>query len=93
MIRELTEAARRLGIQVRLEKGSFRGGGCLVGGEPYVVLNKLHPPDLHFAILAESLRDQPLDELFLTPAVRSAMLEVWRRKAPAAPPAGPADAD
>lgn len=75
--RELEEVARHFGVQVRTEKGRFRGGRCTVEGEEFVVLNRLHPPEVRVAILAESLRDFPLDTVFLRPAVRHALDEAW----------------
>ncbi len=64
-----------------MEKGSFSGGACTVKGEKIVVLNKRHPPELHFTALAESLRELPLDRVFLTPSVRNAVEKVWKQRA------------
>lgn len=79
--RELEEAARQLGFDVRFEKGAFRGGRCIVRERNVVMLNRRHPPEVHFAVLADSLRDLPLDAVKLAPAVRDALEEAWRRKA------------
>lgn len=81
MVRELQDVARRLGLQVRIEKGSFRGGRCTIGGEELIVLNRLHPPEVHFAVLADCFRDLPLDSIFITPAVRHAVEQVWAHRA------------
>ncbi len=89
MVKELERAAQQFGMQVRLEKGAFRGGACTVTGDKYIVLNRLHPPDLHFAMLAESLRGFDLDAVFLPPAVRSRVEEVWARTAAAPETAEP----
>jgi len=64
---------------VRRERGAFRGGRCIVGEEEMVVLNRRHPPEAHVALLAESLRGLPVEQLYLTPAVRAALEEQWRR--------------
>ncbi|MEM1125467.1 MAG: hypothetical protein AAGI71_02360 [Bacteroidota bacterium] len=77
LVREFEEVARQLGLRVRLERGSFRGGYCLVDGEPFVVLNRRHPPEVHVQVLAESLRTQDLDRVYLKPAVRSALEALW----------------
>lgn len=82
IVRELEGVARHFGVQVRFEKGRFRGGRCVVEGESFVVLNRLHPPEVNLAILAESLRDLPLDTVFVRPAVRRALEEAWSAAAP-----------
>ncbi len=82
IVQELEGVARHFGVQVRVEKGRFRGGRCTVEGEAFVVLNKLHPPEVRVAILAESLRDLPLDTVFIRPAVRRALEEAWSASAP-----------
>jgi hypothetical protein len=80
MVRELERAAAQLGLKVRTEKGGFRGGRCVVSGEGLVVLNRRHPPEAHFAILAESLRELPVDAVYLPPAVRAALEASWQRR-------------
>lgn len=87
IVRELEGVARHFGVQVRFEKGRFRGGRCVVEGERFVVLNRLHPPEVNLSILAESLRDLPLDTVFVRPVVRRALEEAWQASAP------PSDAD
>lgn len=76
---ELKRAAAQLGCEVRSEKGNFRGGWCKVGEEEIIVLNKRHLPGAQLAVLADSLRGLAVDEIFLKPAVRSALEEAWRR--------------
>ena len=70
--KELEDAVRRLGLQVRFERGHFRGGYCKVDDVEFVVLNRRHPPEMHLAVLAESLRGLPVDTIFLRPAARKA---------------------
>jgi hypothetical protein len=82
IVQALEEAARQLGVRVRRERGGFRGGRCKVGEEEVIVLNKSHPPEAHLAILAESLRDLPVDTIFVRPAVRKALEDVWSRRTP-----------
>lgn len=96
IVKELEEVARQLGWPVRTERGSFRGGRCLVNGEQLIVLNKMHPPEMHLAILARSLRGLPVDTVYLKPAVRAALEEAWQRYDEAeadAAEAGGVDAD
>jgi len=77
IIEELKQAARQLGLEVRAEKGNFRGGRCTVDGETIVMLNKRHLPETRLRVLAEALRDAPMDTVYLKPAVREALEDVW----------------
>lgn len=71
------DALKRLGVPVRRGRGSFRGGRCTVGGREVVVVNSLHPPEAQAVVLAEALRELPTDGLYLRPAVRAALDDVW----------------
>lgn len=77
IVQALEEAVTQLGVAVRWERGSFRGGLCTIVGETVVVLNKRRPVEAHLAILAEALRSLPVDEVYLRPAVRDAVEEAW----------------
>jgi hypothetical protein len=77
ILKELEDAARQLGLEVRRDRGSFRGGRCTVTGQEYIVLNKRHLPETQLAVLAECLRDLPMDTVFLKPSVRKALEEAW----------------
>lgn len=76
--KELEDAARQLDVRVRREKGSFRGGFCIRKGEEILMLNRQHPPEIHVAVLAEALRNLPVDSVYLRPAVRHALDEAWK---------------
>ena len=72
------EALGRLGVRVRRERGAFRGGLCVVGDEAVVVLNRAHPPEAQAAVLADALRlHGGADGLYLRPAVRAALDDLW----------------
>ncbi|MEF8796829.1 MAG: hypothetical protein V5A22_10065 [Salinivenus sp.] len=77
IIEELEDVARRLGLEVRAEKGNFRGGRCVVGDEELIMLNKRHQPETQLVVMAEALREAPLDTIYLKPAVRQALEETW----------------
>ena len=77
IVEALEEAVQQLGVEVRRERGNFRGGLCTVGDETVVVLNKRRPAEAHLAILADALRALPIDEVYLRPAVRDALEEAW----------------
>lgn len=77
VLEELEQAASQLGFVIRKEKGNFRGGVCSVDGEAIIMLNKRHIPDVQLVVLADSLRDAPIDTIYLKPAVRDALEEAW----------------
>ncbi len=80
IVKELEEIARQLGLGIRKGKGNFKGGRCIVGGEDLIVLNRHHLPEIHLSILAEGLRDLPVEDVSMKPAVRKALEEVWDSK-------------
>lgn len=80
IVKELEDAVRRMGLHVRFEQGNFRGGYCKVDDDEVVVLNKRHPPEAHLAVLAEALRELPVDTVYLRPAVRKALEAAWARR-------------
>jgi hypothetical protein len=77
LVTELEQFVKAHGIKVRYEKGGFRGGWCQLETQDYVVLNRLHPPERHVAILAETIRqyDVPVDTL--KPNVLKALKSAW----------------
>ncbi|MEM1271413.1 MAG: hypothetical protein AAF752_12880 [Bacteroidota bacterium] len=77
VVKELEEAAGQLGVQIRREKGRFRGGACVVKGDDVFVLNKNHPPEVHMALLAGLMRELPADTIYLKPQVRAALEQAW----------------
>ncbi len=80
IVTELIEASRQLGLEVRIERGNFRGGFCLLSDDSVVVLNKRHPPELHLSVLADILRGRPVDSMYLKPAVRNALQKSWEAR-------------
>ncbi|MDX1531363.1 MAG: hypothetical protein R3362_07540 [Rhodothermales bacterium] len=81
IVEALEAAVRQLGVEVRRERGSFRGGYCTIDGRPVVVLNKRRPVEAHLAALAQALRELPVDEVYLRPAVRDALEDLWAQEA------------
>ncbi|MDA0682929.1 MAG: hypothetical protein O2797_00880 [Bacteroidetes bacterium] len=80
IVKELEEAVEQLGVRVRREKGNFRGGFCMRNDEEFLMLNRVHPPEIHIAILAEAMRSLDVDTVYLKPAVRQALEDAWARK-------------
>ncbi len=79
VVDDLKQVAGRLGFQVRMEKGSFRGGRCTVSGEEVIVINRQHIPEIQLSVLAESLRGSEIDNTYIKPAVRRALEDAWKR--------------
>ena len=79
IVRELEEAVEQLGTRVRREKGNFRGGICVRNEEEFLMLNRVHPPEIHLAILAEAMRGMDVDQVYLKPLVRQALEDAWAR--------------
>ena len=77
VVEALEEAVESLGVEVRRERGNFRGGLCTVAGRRVVVLNRRRPAEAHLAVLAEALRRLGPDEVYLRPAVRDAVETAW----------------
>jgi len=77
IIEELKDVASRLGMEVRSAPGNFRGGRCVVDGEEIIMLNDNDLPETQLVVLAEALREAPLDTIYLKPAVRRALEETW----------------
>ena len=82
IVEALMQAVRQFGLEVRMEKGNFQGGRCTVGDEDFVVLNKRHAPERHLLVLADALRDLPVESIFLRPAVRDALEDAWAQQEP-----------
>jgi tRNA(Ser,Leu) C12 N-acetylase TAN1 len=77
IIEELEDVASRLGVEVRSEPGNFHGGRCVVEGEEIIMLNENDLPETQLVVLAEALREAPLDTIYLKPTVRRALEEAW----------------
>ncbi len=72
---ELEAAARRLGFEVRYEKGDFRGGWYRLEDRKYVLINKNLPLEHQNAALARTLGQLDLSEIALLPRVREYIQE------------------
>ena len=76
LLEELSEAAQRLGLQVRREKilrevgYRARGGACRVHERGLIILDRETAPAEQIAVLAEALRGHDLGSLYLSPAAR-----------------------
>ncbi|WP_340103929.1 hypothetical protein [Rhodohalobacter sp. 8-1] len=79
LLLELESLCEKLGYTIRKERGSFRGDQCVIEGEMLIVINKNKPPQSQAAILARVLRGDRADEVFIKPAVRKELEDLWAR--------------
>jgi hypothetical protein len=81
LVTELEELAQRCGIEVRHEKllreigYRARSGSCKVRDKNLVILDRALAPPEQVEILAEALRGQDLENLYLSPAARRLLQE------------------
>jgi hypothetical protein len=94
LLEELKEVATRLGFEVRQERllrevgYRVRSGSCRVRDTRVILLDRALPVSAQIDILVEELAGHPVDEVYLSPAVRR-LLE----RATVTPTVTPAAAD
>jgi len=72
----LSEVLRNNGIEIRIEKGDFRGGVCIVEGEKKILfLNKKHSIEKINDIMLSELRLMSHQQLYLPPLLREKIEE------------------
>jgi len=75
-VEELKALATRLGYEVREERllrevgYRVRSGSCRVGSTRVILLERGLPNTTQIDVLVEELAGQPLDEVYVSPAVR-----------------------
>lgn len=76
LVEELTQAAERVGLQVRRERlmrevgYRARGGACRLREKDLVIIDSAQPPAEQLEVLLEALRTRDLEGLYLSPAAR-----------------------
>lgn len=79
LIIELEQLIEQAGYTIRKERGSFRGDHCVMEGDKLVVLNKNRPVAQQIGLLARVLHDKQLQDIYIKPAVRKDLEELWER--------------
>lgn len=79
LLLELEKLVEQAGYAIRKEKGTFRGDSCVMEGENLVVLNKKKPEQQQVGLLARVLKDKALQDIYIKPAVRKHLDELWDR--------------
>ncbi|MFZ1320636.1 MAG: hypothetical protein WAT71_03690 [Ignavibacteria bacterium] len=70
IIRELTEILEKIGFTVRTEKGTFKGGFCILNEQKLFLLNKNLEQDRKISIIAKSISDFEIDDIYIKPGIR-----------------------
>lgn len=71
LLDELREAFQKLGVEVKLEPGYFRGGYCIIEDKPYFYLNKNHRIEQHIDLLIAQLKKVDTSGIYLSPRLRT----------------------
>jgi hypothetical protein len=81
----LEKLVESLSIQLRYEKGDFAGGYCVLEDKRMMIVNSALSPAQRIKVLAGELAGMNLEEVFVLPALRDAIMEGAsnRSKAPA----------
>jgi len=76
---ELEALCEQKGYRIRKEKGAFAGNHCLIEGEKMILLNSRRPVESQVGTLARVLKELDLEDLYIKPAVRRELTELWKR--------------
>jgi hypothetical protein len=79
LLLELESICEKAGYTIRKERGAFRGDQCIFEGDNLVVINKNRPTETQAAILAKVIRRFNPEDLFIKPAVRKELEDIWVR--------------
>lgn len=69
-INELIELLGNMGYRVRIEKGTFKGGFCLLREEKIFLLKKDLEQDKKISVLAKNIADIGVENIFVKPNLR-----------------------
>ena len=70
VLRAMETMAKKSGYTVRWEKGSFRGGSCILEGSKLLVLNRHHPVEVQLGVMARALKGVKLEEVSMHKEMR-----------------------
>jgi len=79
LIIQLEKLVEQAGYTIRKERGTLRGDHCVVEGDKLVVLNKKKPEQQQIGLLARVLHQKELSDIYIKPAVRKHLEELWDR--------------
>ncbi len=68
---ELRDAVQKLGLTLRIEKGNFKGGICVVEGEKrFVFINKKFSVEHQLVTLGRAVKELGAETVYLSPRTR-----------------------
>lgn len=70
IIRDLSEIMEKIGFKVRIEKGIFKGGYCLLREEKIILINKNLEQDKKISILLKNIPLSEIENIFIKPGIR-----------------------
>jgi hypothetical protein len=70
LLQEMREICQLLGYNLRMEKGDFRGGHCLLKNERLLIINKRLSLDAKLVSLARALGELELETVYIKPGIR-----------------------
>jgi hypothetical protein len=76
---ELEQLVEKAGYAVRKERGTFQGNHCIFEGDKLVMVNKKKPVEQQIGLLARVLHNKSLEDIYIKPAVRKELDELWQR--------------
>jgi hypothetical protein len=71
LFEHLCEAFKRIGFEIRIEKGDFKDGTCIINGDNRLLfLNKKSAIDKHNTTLISYIKDMDNNQIYLPPLLR-----------------------
>lgn len=78
LLLELESLCEQKGYRIRRERGAFSGNDCVMEGERLILLNARQPAESHIGTLSRVLHATGVDDLYVKPAVRRRLAELWK---------------
>lgn len=79
LLLELEALCEQSGYRIRKERGSFKGDSCIMEGDKLILINKNRPLETQINIMARILKNIHLEEIYIKPAVRKKLADIWDR--------------
>ncbi len=76
---ELEKLVEKAGYSIRKERGTFTGDHCVMEGDKLVVMNTKRPAEQQVGLLARVLDNKKVNDIYVKPAVRKELDELWDR--------------
>lgn len=79
ILAELENLIASLGLEIRYEKGDFKGGDCILYDQNLVVMNKKNTPAQKISLLSRVVGLYGGDDLYMKPVIRQVVDEEMAR--------------